>query len=451
MTYAGNPSIFFIMRQTPTAAHHAMKTHPNPEDGTTAGVSPDDQPYAAALVARQPVFDKSKKVRGYELLFRDSPEAVCASIADQCMATMTVIADAYVCLGPDMAAEPKIMVNFSRAGILAQLPYALPPGRTVVEFGECFLPDAELLAAIKKLKSDGYLMCLDGFRETGGCEPLLALADIIKVDVLDQSPGEVADILDLVGKNGPILLAKRVETAGLFDMARAMGFSWFQGFFFQRPELVPGRKLPSNQQSRLRLFRLIEREDMDVGNLAEIIQSDVSISYRLLALLNSAAFGLSQKVDSIERAIVVLGWKPLRNWLRVVIFTDLAPRGKSRELSFASVLRGRFMELSAERHFSGVSPSGLFLLGLFSLLDAMLDLPMSEIVTSLPLDEELKEALCGERNAYTDWLELAACFETADWKRLDAFVEALGLDPALVARCYHEALGWTNSFFMNTV
>ncbi|MEF3698186.1 EAL and HDOD domain-containing protein [Desulfolutivibrio sp.] len=428
-----------------------MKTHPNPVDGANTCASPEDHPYAAALVARQPVFDKSKKVRGYELLFRDTLDSACASFEDHCLATMKVIADAYVCLGPDMAAEPKIMVNFSRAGILSQLPYALPPGRTVVEFGECFLPDKDLLAAIHKLKSDGYQMCLDGFRETGGCEPLLAMADIIKVDVLDQPPGEVADILDLVGKNGPILLAKRVETAGLFDMARAMGFSWFQGFFFQRPELVPGRKLPSNQQSRLKLFRLIEREDMDVGKLAEIIQSDVSISYRLLALLNSAAFGLPQKVNSIERAIIMLGWKPLRNWLRVVIFTDLAPRGKTRELSFASVLRGRFMELLAEEHFARVSSSGLFLLGLFSLLDAMLDLPMPEIVTSLPIDEELKEALCGEHNVYSDWLELADCFETADWKHLDAFVEALGLNPALVAKCYHEALTWTNSFFLNTI
>jgi len=439
------------MRQTRAPHANPMKTHPRPEDGDTACASPQDHPYASALVARQPVFDKAKKVQGYELLFRDSPESACACFADQCMATMKVIADAYVCLGPDMGADPKIMVNFSRAGILGQLPYALPPGRTVVEFGECFLPDPTLLSAIHRLKADGYQVCLDGFRETGGCEPLLAIADIIKVDVLDQPPAVVADILELAGKNGPILLAKRVETAGLFDMARAMGFTWFQGFFFKRPELMPGRKLASNQQSRLKLFRLIEREDMDIAKLAELIQSDVSISYRLLALLNSAAFGLPQKVGSIERAIMILGWKPLRNWLRAVIFTDLAPRGKTRELSFTSVLRGRFMELAAEEHHSRLSPPGLFLLGLFSLLDALLDLPMPEIVASLPIDEELKEALCGEHNIHSDWLTLAACFETADWKLLDAYVETLGLDPALVAKCYHDALTWTNSFFLNTL
>lgn len=428
-----------------------MTIHPDPVHGDAACVLPEDPTYAAALVARQPVFDKARQIRGYELLFRGSPESVCAQFADHCLATMRVIADAYVCLGHKMARDARIMVNFSRDGILGQLPYALPPGRTVIEFGECFLPDPALLAALEKLKAQGYQLCLDGFRETGGCEPLLAMADIIKVDVLDQTPGEVADILDLVGKNGPILLAKRVETAGLFDMARAMGFSWFQGFFFQRPEIVPGRKLASNQQSRLKLFRLIEREDMEVDKLAEIIQADVSISYRLLALLNSAAFGLPRTVDSIERAIVMLGWQPLRNWLRVVIFTDLAPRGKTRELAFASVQRGRFMELAAEEHHARVSASGLFLLGLFSLLDAMLDMPMREIVSSLPLDEELKEALCGERNVYADWLELAGCFETADWALLDVFVQGLGLNPARVAMCYHKALNWTNSFFLNTI
>ncbi|QLA17734.1 EAL and HDOD domain-containing protein [Desulfolutivibrio sulfoxidireducens] len=425
-----------------------MNTTPSPAEGIPTRGLTEDRAYATAFVARQPIFDTRQKVRGYELLFRDSAESLCARFADQCQATMKVIADAYVCLGPDMAGGTKIMVNFSRSGILDQLPYALPPGRTVIEFGECFLPDKDLLAALRKLKSDGYMFSLDGFHDVGGCGPLVALADIIKVDVLDQTPGEVAAILDAVGPAGPILLAKRVETAHLFEMSKAMGFTWFQGFFFQRPEIVPGRKLYSNQQSRLKLFRLIEREDLELEKVAEIIQSDVSISYRLLSLLNSAAFGLPQKVTSIERAIMMLGWKSLRNWLRVIIFTDLAPRGKTRELSFTSVLRGRFMETAAEAHHAPVSPATLFLLGLFSLLDAMLDLPMREIVTSLPIEEELKEALCGEHNIHADWAELAKCFETADWRRLDAFVEALGLDPALVAKCYHEALTWTNSFFL---
>ncbi len=425
-----------------------MNTDPSPANAPPVPGPAEDRPYVTALVARQPIFDSRKKVRGYELLFRDSAESACALFADQCQATMKVIADAYVCLGADMAGEARLMVNFSRAGILDQLPYALPPGRTVVEFGECLPPDKDLLLALRKLKADGYLLSLDGLRDVGGCGPLVALADIVKVDVLDQTMEDVAAVLDAVGRDGPILLAKRVETAALFEMSKAMGFTWFQGFFFQRPEIVPGRKLSSNQQSRLRLFRLIEREDMELEKVAEIIHADVSISYRLLSLLNSAAFGLPQKIDSIERAIMMLGWKSLRNWLRVVIFTDLAPKGKTRELSFASVLRGRFMETAAEAHGAPVSPPALFLLGLFSLLDAMLDLPMREIVTSLPIEEELKEALCGERNVHADWLRLAACFESADWRRLDAYVEALGLDPALVARCYHEALAWTNSFFL---
>ncbi len=425
-----------------------MKTTPPPVEGTPASGFDEDHPYATALVARQPIFDTRKRVRGYELLFRDSLESVCARFADQCQATMRVIADAYVCLGPDMSGDTKIMVNFSRSGIMDHLPYAMPPGRTVIDFGDCSRLDENVISTLRKLKSDGYLLSLDGFRAVGECGPLLPLADIVKVDVLDQTREDVAAAVETLRGKGPVLLAKKVETAKLFEMCKALGFSWFQGFFFQRPEIVSGRKLSSNQQSRLKLFRLIEREDMEVDKVAEIIQADVSISFRLLSLLNSAAFGLPQKVDSIERAIMMLGWKSLRNWLRVIIFTDPTLRGKTRELSFTSVLRGRFMETAAEIHHAPVSSSALFLLGLFSLLDAMLDLPMREIVTSLPVEEELKEALCDEHNTHAAWLELTKCFESADWRRLDAFVENLGLDPALVAKCYHEALAWTNSFFM---
>ncbi len=425
----------------------AHEDDPAAREGTPDSGFDEDHPYATALVARQPIFDARRRVRGYELLFRDSMESVCARFADQCQATMRVIADAYVCLGPGMSGDAKIMVNFSRSGIMDHLPYAMPPGRTVIDFGECSRPDGEVIAALRKLKSDGYLLSLDGFRAVGECGPLLPLADIVKVDVLDQTREDVAAAVEALGGKGAVLLAKKVETADLFEMCKAMGFTRFQGFFFQRPELVAGRKLSSNQQSRLKLFRLIEREDMDIEKVAEIIQADVSISFRLLALLNSAAFGLPQKVDSIERAIMMLGWKSLRNWLRVIIFTDPTLRGKpgnSRHLGSARSIHGN----RSRSPPCPVSSSTLFLLGLFSLLDAMLDLPMREIVTSLPVEEELKEALCGEHNTHAAWLELTKCFESADWRRLDAIVDDLGLDPALVAKCYHEALAWTNSFFL---
>jgi len=235
-------------------------------------------------------------------------------------------------------------------------------------------------------------------------------------------------------------------------MAVSLGFSWFQGFFFQKPEIMPGRKLPSSQITRLKLFQLLEQDDVEIDKLAEVIQADVSISYRLLTLLNSAAFGLPVKIRSIQRAIVMLGMKQLRNWLRVVIFTDMAPKGKTRELSTSSVVRGKFLDNTAKAHGrSAEMGSSLFLLGLFSLLDALLDIPMDQIAENLPLDDDIKAALCGRGGDYADWLNLAKCFENADWTSLDGIIAKHALDPARIAKSYFGALDWANTFFMHNV
>jgi len=408
--------------------------------------------YTAAILARQPIFDKAKQVRGYELLFRHSCKASEAQMTDEHAATMKVVADAYVCLGSSLVEDPIIMVNFSMESVLKQVPYALPPGHTVVELAKFDAPTPEILAALDKLKHDGYLLCLDDFATLDDHAPLLARADFVKLDVLETRREELARAVAMVVASGARLLAKRVETAKLFDMAVSLGFSWFQGFFFQKPEIMPGRKLPSGQTARLKIFRLLEQDDVDIDKLAEVIQADVSISYRLLTLLNSAAFGLTTKIRSIHHAIILLGMKQLRNWLRVIIFTDMAPKGKTRELSTSSVIRGKFLENTAEAH--GKPPemsSSLFLLGLFSLLEALLDIPMKQITESLPLDDDIKAALCCEESIYADWLNLAKCFENADWASLDGIIAGQKLDTTRIAKSYFEALDWANTFFMHNV
>lgn len=417
-----------------------------------AGPADDPAGYSPLFVARQPVFDLERRVRAYELLFRDTPQADTALIDDSTSATMKVVADAFACLSTSTRKDTRFMVNFTRASILDNVPYALSPERTMVEIGGPREVGDDLVAALTRLKKDGYQISLDDYDGAGDREVLLPLADVVKIDMLGRDRLELVDIVASVAPNRPLLAAKRVESADSLELAASLGITWFQGFFFQRPQLVQGRKLPSNQATRLRLFRMIEAEDIDFSRLAEVIQTDVSISYRLMTLLNSAAFGLPRPVSSIERAIMMIGWKQLKNWLRVVIFTDMAPTGKTRELAFASVLRGKFLEISADTHGAlAIGPHTLFLLGLFSLLEPMLDIPMSDIVEQLPLDQDVKDALCGRVNAYSTWLSLAVCFESADWPGLDALIQTLDLDAAVIAKSYFEALDWTNSFFMHNV
>jgi EAL and modified HD-GYP domain-containing signal transduction protein len=242
------------------------------------------------------------------------------------------------------------------------------------------------------------------------------------------------------------LLAMQVQDGARFVMCRDLGFSLFHGAFFKRPDTIQVRQLTSNEVARFNLLHMLEQEVPDFDQLAETIQSDVSISFRLLAYLNSAAFGLRQKITSIRQAISLLGWRKMKNWLRVVLLNDMSQKAETPELMAVAVQRGKFLELIAKDHdFWGFDPEILQLLGIFSLLDAMLGLPMGEIVTYLPLDNKLKAALCREpNNEYLPLLQLAQYFEEARWEEGRQMIQQLNLDSAKVQAAFQASVDWAN-------
>ena len=427
---------------------HSSGSRPDePETERPDTDSQEEKHYQSVFVARQPIFDERKRSVGHELLYRDRLDSSGADFTDNTLATLKVVSNSFV-ISPDKQPDLRTFINFSESSILENVPYALPAETTVVEIDEPSSPARAYLDALAKLKEDGYSLALDGFE--GRCldGPLMGLADYIKIDVLGNKPDVVAKLAAMVRGKGPALLAKRVEGDSQFSMAKAVGFKYFQGFFFKKPVVVPGRRLSSNETTRMRLFRMIEREMPDFGELAETIQADVSISYRLLTLLNSAAFSFPQKIRSIKQALVILGGRQLKNWLRLVILTDMMPTSKTSELLVLSTQRGKFFELAAsDGAATGLDPGALFLLGLFSLLEAMLDMPMPALLDHLPLDKDLKDALCGEDNEAALWLRMAHCFEHADWECLASIIGQLGLDPVKVAAAYHDSMDWTATYF----
>lgn len=407
----------------------------------------EEKHYQSVFVARQPIFDVHKRSVGHELLYRDRLDSAGADFSDNTLATLKVVSNAFV-ISPDRQPDLRTFINFSESSILENVPYALPAETTVVEIDEPSNPSRAYLDALSKLKDDGYALALDGFEGRSAGTELMDMADYIKIDVLANKPDVVARLAGMVRGKDPAMLAKRVEGDTQFSMAKSLGFKYFQGFFFKKPVVVPGRRLSSNETTRMRLFRMIEREMPDFEELAETIQADVSISYRLLTLLNSAAFSFPQKIRSIKQALVILGGRQLKNWLRLVILTDLMPTSKTSELLVLSTQRGKFFELAAtEAAATGLDPGALFLLGLFSLLEAMLDMPMPALMDHLPLDKELKDALCGEDNEAALWLQMAHCFEHADWECLASVIGQLGLDPVKVAAAYHDSMDWTATYF----
>lgn len=404
--------------------------------------------YIPTFFARQPVFCEGPTVWGYELLYRDKGDATKAEFSDSEAATLQVAASAFIHPEIGRSQPKKLIVNFTPKSILDQVPYALPAEDTVVKFSPSTTPVPEFEAALKTLRDNGYTLALDCFEATPSLYSLYRLADILIIDVLGKSSSHIQTLLQRAPRQGE-LLAKRVQTMESYLLAKDLGFSLFQGYFFKRPEILPGRKINSNQASRLNLFRLIEKSDPDFDGLADTVRTDVSISYRLLSYLNSAAFSFPEKIRSIKQAVVILGWRKIRNWLRLIILTDLLPSNKPSELSYLSAVRGKFLEQVALKHDRDGQAGGLFLLGLFSLLDSMLDMPMKAILANVPLEDDIRDALSGEDNVYSPWLDISLSFETGNWDNLDGLLRRLELDPLLVARCYYDSLLWANSFFGN--
>jgi len=401
--------------------------------------------YAETFFARQPIFEADQNLWGHELLYRHSFDAQTASFAREDKATFDVIVNYYNQIHQLDNFTGKIIINFTTQSILDESPYALAPGNSVLKVVESSVFAPAVMDAIIRLKADGYLLAVEcasgGFKTSG----LAGLADYAVVDVLSGK-------CDLPGaeENGfhGSYLAKRVEDLSVLQAAKKNGFTLFQGFYFEKPEIVPGRKLSSSEISRFNLLKTIEEEDPDFASLTQTIQADASITYRLLSYLNSASFGQPVKIESIRHAIVLLGWKHLRNWLRLLILTDILPPKKTKELLHTALIRGLFLEKCAKCSPSHAQDANnLYLLGLFSLLDTMLSTPMGAILGNLPMDEGVKSALSGGENHLAVWLDLVLAFEAADWKNVERIIAELGLEQIATARHYYDSLIASNNFF----
>lgn len=382
------------------------------------------------------------QVWGYELLFRHEEDMQSAVFTDGDQATSQIIADGFSLAASGLRKGSKALINFPRNVLVGDAPYVLPPERCVVEILESVRPEPEVIQACHELKKRGYVLALDDYEGSEELEPLCELVDIIKVDILHKTPGQVRDIVQGVSKYKAALLAEKVETHDIFKVCRNLGFTYFQGFFFNRPEIIPGRKLSASEVVKLKLLKELGALDTSPDRLVEIIQTDLSISYRLLKYINSAFFGLQVEVTSIPRAVAMLGCQNMRQWLQVVILSDMNTTDKAQELVRISVQRARFLQLLAMRHPTPFDQDSMFLLGFFSLLDAILDQSMSKVLEEIPLDSSLKQALVDPGSRDAGWVGLLDEIDRCNWARLNAKASEMGLSMALVSRLSAEATDW---------
>jgi c-di-GMP phosphodiesterase len=402
---------------------------------------------SSVFFTKQPILDVKRSIWGYELLGGELKEGIYEMFPHQESAA-SLFSSAFVGLQEAMQRGKKIMVGFDDTSIMTGVPHALPPSYGVVRVLPGKPRDPGFNAALQELRKQGYQTVLEITPGMPFSDDACAGADILAFDLGLCKPDQAS--LNRMQTGHAVTMARGVKSVEQFQSARDMGFTLFQGPFFKEPEYVRDRKLASNVVSRLNLLRLMEAEDPDVKALGAAIRTDVSISFRLLAYLNSPWFGLRQNIQSIDQAIRMLGWLKLKSWLRAVLIVDMAGKDEvPQELAALSLQRAKFFELlTAQYDYWGFDPGTLFLMGLFSLMDAVLGMPMINLVELLPLDAKLKSALTGDpNNEYRPLFRLLECLEDGDWPALEAQTQKLFMDIGQVKDTFAQARDWGAGFF----
>jgi EAL and modified HD-GYP domain-containing signal transduction protein len=393
------------------------------------------------LFTRHPILDDKRRIWGYEF-------ACGMQDTNACLLNEKGLAQSsYIGLQQAIGRGRKVLASFSEKAVQDGAPYVLPPGHGVVQVRDQDALSDETLDVLKKLKADGFSLAVEFRTAQDLARRRFALADVI---CCTPGKGELPSGFMLKAKGLKAkLLARGVASTEEADALKVQGFSLFTGPFLKEAAELPERKLTSLETSRFTLLKMIEEPDPNFEALAEAISADVALSFRLLSYLNAPYFGLAQKVTSIKQAVVLLGWKQLKNWLRAVLLAEMSDKAELKsELLIISVQRGRFLELmTREYDFFGFDPGTLFMLGLFSLLDTLLGMPMAEAVGYLPLDDKLKTALLRkENNEYLPLLGLVDSLEEADWDRFGRLCQKLSMDPARLKGFFATAMVWAQGF-----
>jgi len=400
----------------------------------------------SVFVARQPIFDESQDTHAYELLFRSGLENCCRAV-DGDDATLDVISRTFVEIGLDELTSGKpCFINFSRRLLLEKTPHLLPPELVTVEVLEDVVPDKDVIAACHELKDAGYTLALDDFVLADCGHPLLDLVSIVKVDFVGTSPDERVQIVEDLRRRGIRGLAEKVETQQEYEDAKRAGYSYFQGYFFGKPVVKEGKALAGNRLSCLQLLQEVHRPEMSVERVEEAIKKDTALTYRLLQFINSAWFGLKREVDSIRHALVLLGPPEIRRWLALISLRSMAA-DKPNELMVQALIRARMAEKLARNLGMQEAASDLFLMGIFSVLDAMLDKPMADILAKLPINPKITSALLGEPGPFRDVLDLIQAFEQANWSTFSEYAAGLNLREESVQPVFQHSVKWASDAF----
>ncbi len=399
-------------------------------------------------IARQPIFDAQQRAYAYELLFR-SGLVNAFDHADINQASSKVIADCCFLLGTENITRGKrAFINVTEDVLLQEYVHLLPRKLTVVELLETIKPTAEVIAACRKLKQVGYLLALDDFVYEEAYRPLIELADIIKVDFLATPKVEQEALVRHFARPNLRFLAEKVESYEVFKEALRMGYHYFQGYFFCRPLIVSKKDVPGFKLNHLRILREIHQPELNYDQIEEIIKRDVSLYYKFLRYINSAAFSWRREIESIKQALFLLGETQFKKWASLITLTSMS-QDKPEELVIQAITRARFCELLAPLIGMPARATELFLMGMLSLIDAIMDQPLAEILAEIPLTEDVKGALLTGEGSLHDIYQYILAYERGQWDLATQQAERLKLKESEVPKLYVEAIEWVQESFQS--
>ncbi|MEZ0372385.1 MAG: EAL and HDOD domain-containing protein [Candidatus Sericytochromatia bacterium] len=392
---------------------------------------------AEVYIGRQPIFDRDLQLFGYELLYR-SAQMDTAVFSDANHATSVVMSNTFLEIGLERLIGDKLaFLNLTRAFFMGEYPIPQRQDRLVLEVLEDITIDDELVEAVQGLANNGFKLALDDVVNPEDVKRLLGIAHIVKVDLMLTDRSVLAEHVKVYKQHGIKLLAEKVETKEELEWCKLLGFDYFQGYFLCKPSIVREKKLSGTKMTIIQLLGQMQKPDVEFSQIEEVIRQDVSLSYKLLRLLNSAFYSTRSEIKSIRQALTLLGLSEIRSWVSLLLLSEA--ENKPPELIKTAIIRGKMCELLASE-LKMARNEAHFIVGLFSVLDALMDIPLEEILAQVPLSKDVIDALLrreGELGKLIDWV---LAYEAGEWDRLSDY--PLGADSIL--GCYLDAVSWAD-------
>jgi EAL and modified HD-GYP domain-containing signal transduction protein len=397
---------------------------------------------SSVYVARQPIFELGRGLYGYELLYRRDGTTTFADGEDGYMSA-EVINSALLGIGLRTISNGNVVfVNFSKTQLLSESWTLFEPGSVIVELLENVEPTTETIAACHKMVQAGYRLALDDYVYSDATRPLLELASIVKIDVLNRPIDEIAAVASQLKSSGVRLLAERVETAVVRDACAGMGYDLFQGYLFSKPETLSKTDVSAGQLAIMRLLNLLQDPNTRDDTLDAAFQSDLALSYKLLRIVNAASMG-GRGITSIPHAVRLVGRQTLHRWLAVILVASLGRKGDvSHELALTAITRARMCELLATNANNSRAASSAFIVGLLSMLDVLLEVPMDKILSHIELSDEVRTALLKRGGPLGTPLQLVESYERAEWDMAKGLATDAEVPDEMLPNLYIDALHW---------